>query len=657
MAVTFQKAVVEDLDRGRGTVDVLMPAGGTATGHQIGLHSFGLQWFVVTDYGAVGDGATDDTAAVQAAFTAAAVAGGTVYFPDGTYLCSANIIVGTGATKVVNVLGPNWATGGIVFSGAAVDKGLYFLGSGSPGAYQYCGGVSELHIHGTNGALRGLTFYNVNHPRASRLRLTSFDGAGAVFDYTLMGKFEHCLVTSCGSATEGSVEVDHSTTFDWDHSRISGGDATIGGLLIDRTAHFVLQSGAIESCGIPILLTSKAEGTTPVVDGLIDGVDLENPGQHYIEMGYGWSGTTFNGVKTITVTGTTGTTSGATDVRYGAKLKHTIDAHFTNCSFGLTTASDVAMFWLEGNTVLGLRTSAMRRSFATTVPWVMANGSQLSSATPFTDWSQSEPKAVNTTGALSGATPSILINAQGGFYRYVTLTQSVQTTLSQFVFNGGGNGVSIFVKPGDDNTTFEEATGSTQGTLKLLAGRDTPAVNGKVYHFFNDGTYWHEVGGAPAQSAPIGSTTIVGTDADLAEKTLATFTIPAHTLQNPLADGFRLDAFFAVVAGGGTVRVKIDGVTVATGPPGLIAVNGGLSLRLWAVQSGAGSLAGNCDMFNASSSAASVVTATGFTAAVTTTNPIVITLTGQNDSVAAASRLQFNRGFLTFAGCPSAAFA
>ncbi|MFE2916566.1 glycosyl hydrolase family 28-related protein [Kitasatospora indigofera] len=44
-------------------------------------------WFDVKQYGAVGNGSTDDTAAVQAAITAAATAGGgTVYFPGGKYL-------------------------------------------------------------------------------------------------------------------------------------------------------------------------------------------------------------------------------------------------------------------------------------------------------------------------------------------------------------------------------------------------------------------------------------------------------------------------------------------------------------------------------------------------------------------------------------------
>jgi hypothetical protein len=660
MAAYWEKVVAEDLQTGRGTVDVRMPAGGTQVGTKIYLGTFGLRWFVVTDYGAVGDGATDDTTAVQAAFTAAAVAGGTVYFPDGTYLLTSNIVVGSGVSHIVNILGPSWGTGGVVFSGSAVTKGFDMSGSGSAGTYQYAGTVSDLHIHGQNGALRGLNLYNLNHPRVVRVRLTSFAGCGVKFDYTLMGVFEHCLVSSCGSATEGSVEVDHSTTWLWLHSRISGGDTTVGGLLIDRTPDVTILGGAIESVGIPIKIASKTEGTTPVTGVTIDSIDLEAPGTHYLEFGYGWTGATFNGVKTVACRNVGGTVSGATDVRYAVKIKDTIDIHFDSCSFGLTGASQTAAFWLEGNTVLGLRTTAMRRSFSSSAPpWVMANGSQLSTASPFADWYQHEPRLINTPGNLTdtGSTPSIQINAQGGLYRYVTLTQSGATTISRFVFNGGANGAELYVKPLDANTTFEQATGSTQGMLKLLAGYNTAAVSGKVYHFVCDGTFWVEVGETPLQAKPIGSTTPVGTDADLNEKTLATFTIPANTLTATHTTGFTLDAFLAVVQNAGTVRVKINGVTIGTGPAALLVVNGGLTVHVSAQRASASSLAGLVSMLTASTSAGGVVAGTGFTATVDPTTTITITITGQNDASATADRIQFNRGFLVLHGAPDRAFA
>jgi len=73
------------------------------------------KWFDVThpDFGAIGDGLTDDTAAIQAAFDAISATGGirTVYFPSGTYLISGvinlnknNIMVrGEGESSVIQV--------------------------------------------------------------------------------------------------------------------------------------------------------------------------------------------------------------------------------------------------------------------------------------------------------------------------------------------------------------------------------------------------------------------------------------------------------------------------------------------------------------------------------------------------------------------------
>jgi len=46
----------------------------------------GLEMTSVKEYGAIGDGQTDDTAAIQAAIDAMPDAGGVIYLPIGTYL-------------------------------------------------------------------------------------------------------------------------------------------------------------------------------------------------------------------------------------------------------------------------------------------------------------------------------------------------------------------------------------------------------------------------------------------------------------------------------------------------------------------------------------------------------------------------------------------
>lgn len=97
MAVPFERLVAEDLNIGRSLVDVTMPAGGTAQGHQIDYSTF-FEFNVKLWYGAKGDGATDDLGAVLRALSDATryinadpanVA--VIYFPGGKYRLSGPI--------------------------------------------------------------------------------------------------------------------------------------------------------------------------------------------------------------------------------------------------------------------------------------------------------------------------------------------------------------------------------------------------------------------------------------------------------------------------------------------------------------------------------------------------------------------------------------
>lgn len=90
--------------------------------------------FDATLFGATGDGTTNDQPAIQAALdAAAALGGGIVYLPPGTYLCNANLAVGssvhlTGAGKASVIRNPAGALASKTISGVAVFASIALVG-------------------------------------------------------------------------------------------------------------------------------------------------------------------------------------------------------------------------------------------------------------------------------------------------------------------------------------------------------------------------------------------------------------------------------------------------------------------------------------------------------------------------------------------------
>lgn len=97
-------------------------------------------WFNVKDYGATGDGETDDAAAIQSAIDAASTAAGssggaTVLFPHGSYLVSETLTVqtsnvnlmGLGTAGDTNLAGEGQGSGTLITPAAAFANDTYVL--------------------------------------------------------------------------------------------------------------------------------------------------------------------------------------------------------------------------------------------------------------------------------------------------------------------------------------------------------------------------------------------------------------------------------------------------------------------------------------------------------------------------------------------------
>lgn len=106
ISVTTAKIGKEDLDIQDSTSTTFSRAtstGGTQNITSLGLHTFADGVFNVKQYGATGDGSTDDTTAVLAAVTAAEAVNGVVVFPYGTYKMTDSIDITSGYVSLVGL--------------------------------------------------------------------------------------------------------------------------------------------------------------------------------------------------------------------------------------------------------------------------------------------------------------------------------------------------------------------------------------------------------------------------------------------------------------------------------------------------------------------------------------------------------------------------
>lgn len=444
-------------------------------------------------------GTTDMTAAVQAALdVAAAKSGGQVRLLPQVYLCTANLNVNVGHGETVDLIGSGWSNGGILFSGAAVTTGVTYAGS----ALEYAGSVEHLWIKCQSGAKRCITFSNVNHPRVVRCHLQAAAGAGVMFDDTLMGLLSHTLLTGCGSATEGSVEVEGttgtSTTWRWEHSRISGGTVTVGGLIINRTTIVDIDGGAIESCGPPIKICTKADASGNLYRGFhIQNIDLENPGANpYIDIGSGLSGGGL--VLNVKIESVDASPSGTTTVPYFVRVANLVGLHCSDNHFTLGSAP-TSCHELTGTNISGVRVDPHRNLSSLAVPWMRYNGAQVLSWSShldcrlgrITSGGGSVPVCTHkgldglyTGVTLTGATPSILIDAtQGGFYASIDISNGGLTTITSL--SGGEIGMEITLLSTNANTTL--TFGNNGGAFRTTSGANLTMAAAYPYRFYNDG--------------------------------------------------------------------------------------------------------------------------------------------------------------------------
>lgn len=142
----------------------------------------------VKDFGAVGDGTTDDTAAIQAAITA--VGAGRLYFPPGTYKITSTLNM----ARYLTIEGAGYKSSIISYNGTGAGLKMASTINTSTGVYTR---VCDIQIKCTNGSNAAGGYEDIcgTYVNLDRCFITGFK-YGVVFDQTELADITSCVIDS-----------------------------------------------------------------------------------------------------------------------------------------------------------------------------------------------------------------------------------------------------------------------------------------------------------------------------------------------------------------------------------------------------------------------------------------------------------------------------
>jgi len=160
----------------------------------------------VRNYGAVGDGVTDDTEAIQAAINDTSD-GGAVWFPRGIFMVRTLKVVNKGTSLIGN---GRWATRILRLNGSS-DPVIDMSGTGTGIGHTRYNSIQELTVSGNGlpGAL--LRCYYADNCIFREVSFIHCPGMAVDFSEVWDSRFENCSWENCGSVNEAAVFLRNST--------------------------------------------------------------------------------------------------------------------------------------------------------------------------------------------------------------------------------------------------------------------------------------------------------------------------------------------------------------------------------------------------------------------------------------------------------------
>ena len=174
----------------------------------------------VKDYGAVGDGTTDDTAAIQGALTAAGTSGGTVYAPAGSYLVNGTLSVSS-ATRIIGAgMDDGTSKANTTFKRtSSTGSPMFQIRGAIPGSGDAVStapvrriSMSDCTIRAASSTDTLIQAFYTNRNHFARLR---FIGAGGTAFHGVEfwdSQFDGCMFDLCGTTSAPAVLLQNRST-------------------------------------------------------------------------------------------------------------------------------------------------------------------------------------------------------------------------------------------------------------------------------------------------------------------------------------------------------------------------------------------------------------------------------------------------------------
>lgn len=259
----------------------IVVAGSSGGGSGGGGGTIDVGWYDVTDYGAKGNGTTDDTASIQSAITLATITGGTVYFPRGLYKITSALTYTSVSTSDpgfrVNFLGDGIGASAIQQFTSGTD-GLSVVGMSSGAGLNIYSTISNLTFIGAGGASKGISIVNAAYMVVNDCQVTGWGyglyGTGAL---SLLVNGVKSRFNQKGILFDNTSQASNANAITLVGCHI--GNNTDYGCLVTNAGLLSVTGGAIEgNAGYGLTIAEPGGGAVAQasVGCAIDGVYFEN---------------------------------------------------------------------------------------------------------------------------------------------------------------------------------------------------------------------------------------------------------------------------------------------------------------------------------------------------------------------------------------------